>query len=536
MLGKKSFGLKFFYNFSLDNSVPKDDFYRKLEAAVDLSWVRPRVAHLFSSIGRPSVDPEVFIKIELIGYLEGITSERELMRQIQDRLSFRRYLGYDLDETVPDHSTLSVTRKHLGKKLFQEVFDYSVRLCQSAGMVGGRHISGDRSLVKANASLDSMVPRIVQQSAEEFVERVFAENSGDDDDLPGPGSITFVTEQPSYPTQLPVVVSEADTSSEITPAEVEEATKAAPEGTTDESAEGEEEAEKKIVLSNATHFSRTDPDATLIAREQMPPMLAYSAEIWTDSKAGVITHADGVKGTVREYATAMQSLRRQREEFGLPIAVVSADKGYGIGSFYRQLKESGIVGFIPRHDKKKSGLYGLEDFRYNEGTGNYLCPGGHELKYSHLQVRWPWARHVWYAKTKDCQSCELRAKCTKSSRYRSLEIGIYQADYEEMDKRLAGPGARLAKIARSTGPEPRFGQAKQWQGMTRAKYRGLEKFQGQVLLIASAQNLKKYVKWIWRKGQGTGLAKLPDTATTFFYFIQPSLLLTRQPIHLLRYD
>jgi transposase len=152
MLGKKTFQAKLYYGLSLQDLVSQDDFYRKLELAVDLSWVRPMVAHHYSDIGRPSIDPEVFAKIELIGYIEGIIHERELMRQIHDRLSLRRYIGYDLDEQVPDHSTLSKTRDLLGISLCQEILDRSVRLCEAAGMVGGVHICADRSLVKANAS------------------------------------------------------------------------------------------------------------------------------------------------------------------------------------------------------------------------------------------------------------------------------------------------------------------------------------------------------------------------------------------------
>lgn len=497
MRGKKNRQSKLFYNFSLEEIVPADDFYRKLEKAVDLSWVRPKVDDRYSNIGRPSIDPEVIVKIELIGYLEGITSERNLMRQINDRLSLRRYIGYDIDEQVPDHSTLSKARDLLGKELFQAIFDHSVRLCQNAGMVGGIHLSGDRTIVKANASLDSLEPRIVHQSPQEFVEHLFTENPVQSDEYKEPGETISLCEQPNYPTRLPIAV-------ELNP------TLEPTEGEADHKVTDQE---GKAPPSNASHISRTDPDATLLSRPGKTPMLAYSAEFWTDSRAGVITHADAVTGTVPEHHTVVGALRQQRQGFGLAISSTSLDKGYGQGRLYRQLKQEHVIGFVPHKENVNStsgpGMYGRQDFTYDQERGCYVCPAGKELKYSCLRVRWPWVKHAWQAKPSDCKVCHLRCNCTRS-RYRTLEVNIYQSYYDEMDQRLKGPGARLAAIARRTGPEPRFGQAKQYQGLERAKYRGLEKFQGQVLLTAAAQNLKKYVKWTWRKGRGAAQAKVNE--------------------------
>jgi hypothetical protein len=242
--------------------------------------------------------------------------------------------------------------------------------------------------------------------------------------------------------------------------------------------------------------------------DPLSPNVCYSAEFWVDSRAGVITHAGGFTGIVPEHETVMAAVNRQREEFGLPRSSASMDKGYGQGRLYRQLQEDGVVAFIPHKQYVNStsgpGLYGLEDFRYDAERGVYVCPVEKELRYACLQVRWPWAKRIWRAKASDCRECQMRAKCTKAAKGRELQVNIYQPYYDEMDERLAGLGARLAAIARKTGPEPRFAEGKQWQGLARAKYRGLEKFRGQVLMTAAAQNLKKYVKWIWRKGQEAG--------------------------------
>lgn len=533
MLGQKNPQTKLFYNFSLEEAVSQDDFYRKLEKAVDLSWVRQRVAHCYSEIGRPSIDPEVIVKIELIGYLEGITSERELMRQIADRLSLHRYIGYDLDEEVPDHSTLSKTRDLLGRELFQEIFDLSVRLCQAAGMIGGAHVSGDRTLVKANASMDSLEPRMVQQTPKEHVDRLFAENPVPRDEDKEPAEVVSLTDRPEYPTQLPMefkgnpvflpskgeeeVVAEEDNAGNGT------ASKSPQDGGRKKAAKGKDQPDR----NNATHLSRTDPDATIVTRPGKGTMLAYSVEYWTDSRAGVITHVDAYTGAEAEHRTVMKAVGRQREVFGLPLASLSYDKGSGRGRLYRQLEDVGIVPFIPYREQANStsgpGLYEPKHFRYDQERNVYICPGGHELGYCRLNVRWPSASHIWGAKSEDCRACALRPKCTKGKWGRRLQVGIYQWEYEEMDRRLHGPGARLAAIARRTGPEPRFGESKQWHGLERAKYRGRVKVRGQALLTAAAQNLKKYVKWVWRRGQGAGMARQSEVGRAVFSHITSAL-------------
>ncbi|MEK7778383.1 MAG: IS1182 family transposase [Chloroflexota bacterium] len=533
MLGQKDLQTKLFYRFSLEEAVPQDDFYRKLEKAVDLSWVRQRVAHRYALIGRPSIDPEVIVKIELIGYLEGITSERQLMRQIADRLSLHRYIGYDLDEEVPDHSTLSRARDLLGRELFQEVFDLSVRLCQAAGMVGGVHVSGDRSLVKANASMDSLEPRVVQQTPKEHVDQLFAENPVPREEVKEPAEVVSLTDRPEYPTHLPV---ESKGGPVFQPSKGEEGVVAgqdkAEDATGTESPEdgGRKKATKgkdRLDRNNSTHVSRTDPEATIVTRPGKGTMLAYSVEYWTDSRAGVITHVDAYTGAEAEHKTVMKAVKRQREVFDLPLASLSYDKGSGRGRLYRQLQDAGIVPYIPYREQANStsgpGLYGLESFQFDEERNVYICPGGHELGHSHLKVRWPWASHVWEANAKDCQACALRCKCTKGKVGRRLQVGIYQKEYEEMTARLAGPGARLAAIARRTGPEPRFGEGKQWHGLGRAKYRGRAKVRGQALLTAAAQNLKKYVKWVWRRGQGVGMARLTEMNGAGLPVLTPTL-------------
>jgi transposase len=144
---------------SLEAAVPADHFYRHLDATLDLSFVRDWVRDLYADRGRPSIDPVVFFKLQLVMFFEGVRSERQLMRVVADRLSVRWYLRYDLDESLPDHSSLTRIRNRLGLPIFQRFFAHVVDLCQQAGLVWGRELFFDSTRVRANADIDSLVPR-----------------------------------------------------------------------------------------------------------------------------------------------------------------------------------------------------------------------------------------------------------------------------------------------------------------------------------------------------------------------------------------
>jgi transposase len=157
-------------DISLEDLVPEDNFYRLLQVRVDLSFVRELVEDRYAASGRPSVDPEVFFRLQLVMFYEGIRSERELMRIVSDRLSVRWYIGYDLHEPLPDHSSLTRIRDRFGLSVFRAFFERIVQLCVEAGLVWGEELYFDATKVDANASLDSIAPRFY---VEEHLGEVF---------------------------------------------------------------------------------------------------------------------------------------------------------------------------------------------------------------------------------------------------------------------------------------------------------------------------------------------------------------------------
>ena len=145
----------------LPDLVPADHFYRRLERTLDLSFIRELVQETYAGGGRPSIDPVVFFKLQLVLFFEGIRSERLLMRHAEDRLSVRWYLGYDLSEPLPDHSSLTRIRTRYGVEVFRRFFEAVVDQCQQAGLVWGKELYVDATKVNANASMESVKPRFV---------------------------------------------------------------------------------------------------------------------------------------------------------------------------------------------------------------------------------------------------------------------------------------------------------------------------------------------------------------------------------------
>src|SRR5262245_21701709 len=175
MLGYKAREFKQHQSISLEDLVPNDNFYRQVEQRLELSFVRELVTGLYSNIGRTSIDPVVFFKLQLIGFFEGIRSERQLMETVNLNLAHRWFIGYDLDEPIPDHSSLSKIRERFGLEVFQRFFEHIVELCIEAGLVWGEELYFDSTKVQANANIDGMIDR-AKYEAQQHLDQLFEED------------------------------------------------------------------------------------------------------------------------------------------------------------------------------------------------------------------------------------------------------------------------------------------------------------------------------------------------------------------------
>lgn len=489
--------------------IPENHFLRQVEKVVDFSFIRKRVAHLYSHTGRPSIDPEVLIRILLIGYFYGITSERELMEQIQVNLAFREFIGYELEEELPDHSTLSKNRhgRFKGSPVFQEIFDEIVRQCIAAGLVAGKHLSFDGTTIQANASYESMVPRrVVEISPTEYIRKVEQENpveleveeesqsASDQEDAQKEPNVS-----PGSNEELDSVILGQGGASATHGREPRQASLIfTPETNGGEERSGKrKKSEKK---TNATHISRTDPDARIFARPGQPKKLGYIECVTVDSLYNIITGVEVIPGNADEAQVLVPMVTSQMFKFGFRLDSVSGDKAHGESRVYKELLALGIKPFIPHQNfhETNSKIWPQEKFQYDAEHDCYICPNDKVLRYQGYIDRG--IMKVYRARLKDCKDCPYKSQCTTSERVgRTIKRHVDAAVYEYIDRLLKRREAREAAVWRRTGPETVFGEAKEHHGLRKAKFRGLERVKEQCLLTATAQNIKRMVKVLTKR-------------------------------------
>ena len=286
MMGKHERHFAPLINVSVEELVPPEHFYRHLERTLDLSFVREFVQESYAGRGRPSIDPVVFFKLQLVMFFEDIRSERLLMRHAADRRSRRWYLGYDLDEALPDHSSLTRIRERYGIDVFRRFFEKIVELCQQAGLVWGKELYFDGTKVQANASVDSLKPRFAVEAHLATLFGTQAERAGDEREQDCRQEEAASGEQgtPEAPKLLPTSLSQEDQAAlaqhnEARHAWIEEV------GAQDRSVSG-----RCYQRLADLRVSTTDPDATLMPTKDGADMGYHTHYVVDGGKARIILH------------------------------------------------------------------------------------------------------------------------------------------------------------------------------------------------------------------------------------------------------
>lgn len=466
MQGRKEIETRLFYHISLEQLVPQDHLVRRLAETLDLKWVRLATAQHYSRLGRPSLDPVVIAKLLILGYLYDISSERQLMREVQVNLAYRWYVGYDLEEAIPHHSDLSKARKRFGVDLFERLFRDILQRCQQAGLVGGQTVLIDSTVVQANASVDSVVPVLHYRPAEYWEQLEQASES--------------VSDNPESPAKTPVP--SPDTGAELASEPAE--TSAEPMG--HKRPRVERHCDKKS--------SKTDSEASLFHRPGQESKMAYKAHVMADSRHGVITAVSATAASEDDTAAVPNLLDQHQSHCGRPERAV-ADHLYGSQDCLGFLQDRGIETVIPpRQGGNKHGGISKREFQYDAQADVYHCPGGQVLVRRRRQDK---DGKVFYsAATGICGACALRADCVRSQSPNAVrQVTRYDNGYvERAEAACHSPHGRRLLRRRQTCIEGLFGQAKNWHGLGRARWRGRAKMRVQVLLTAAVLNLKKRLK------------------------------------------
>jgi transposase len=455
MMGRRRVGQgQFFYSFDLEKVVPADHLVRQIDGILDLSWVHKELAPYYSRTGRPSIDPVLMIRMLLVGYVFAIRSERQLCSEVQVNLAYRWFCKLGIEDDIPDHSVFSRARHERFREsdALRRVFEGVVAKCIAAGLVGGEALSVDASLIKADVDKKKRMP-------------------GDQ----------------------PIAWPKPEEASRA----VREYLTALDEARADEEGDGNDGDNGGIRRKPLKEVSLTDPQAAWIARKSVDPFFAYDANYLIDNKNGIIVDAEGTRANrVREIAVTKAMIERIKTRFDLKPQRLAGDTAYGVARLLKWLVDRGITPHIPVWDKsaRTDGKFSRADFIFDRERNIYICPGGAELTSTGKVDR---RRILYYRANKnDCSTCSLKPKCTTAI-VRKVTRDIDE-DVRERVRILANTEAFQQSRRERKKIEMRFAHMKRIFKLDRLRLRGLSGAKDEVLLTATAQNLRRLAKFLCR--------------------------------------
>jgi transposase len=439
MMGQHDRSEALFYYFRLEDQLPEDHLLRLIDKHISFEFVRRQLKDSYSETGRPSIDPELLLRILLIGYLYGITSERKLVEELRMHLAWRWFTGLGFDQEVPHHSTFSKNRhgRFQESKLFEQLFEQIVKQCVEVGLVQGKHLSVDGSFVEANASKESRIPREqlaevaqVNQTVRQYLVDLEQQN----------------------PVEEPV--------------------------------------------HQQDQISTTDPDSTYATKGGTPARLGYYDNYLVDNHSCVIV---GVQATAarmsQETVAAQDMITRFTQWQGREPESVAADTTYGNGQFLQWLADRSITPYMRTRDsalRKNNPGYGPERFTYQPESNTYRCPAGEQLNYVGLNVRN--RAHAYIGSAKRCGACSQKAQCT-TGRYKYLAIHIHESVRQRARELAQTPEFAKAQRQRKK-VEALFAELKNQIGLRRLRLRRMKFAQEQFWLAATVQNVKRLVRFL----------------------------------------
>ena len=485
---------------SLEDLVPRNHFYRHLEAKLDLGFVREWALEFYAERGRPSIDPVIFFKLQLVMFFEGIRSERKLIEIASLNLAHRWYLGYALDEHLPDHSSLTRIRQRLGVEIFARFFEQIVDLCQEAGLIWGRELFFDATKVQANADLDSLVPRFSHE-AKAHVAEVFADDRAAQDVHPP----TAGADVPPGIVRLP-----ADPGTVGSPAARDSPWRLLEERRLDPN----RSAVGSYRRTTDFRVSPTDPDASPMWDWGAIRLGYHDHYVVDGGKQRIILAALVTPADVMENVPLRDLLWRVCFRRKLRPGQVTGDTTYGTTENIVALEDAGIRAFFPLPDfDRRTPFIGKSAFTYDAGQDAYHCPQGKRLprrktKYTEEEI-------VYRAAAATCNVCQVKATCTRSDHGRIVHRSFYEDYLDTVRGYHATEAYKKAMRKRQVWVEPLFAEAKEWHGLRRLRLHGLENANIQGLLIAAGQNVKRLLAasgWGRRSAPCGSLVALPREA------------------------
>jgi len=520
MMGSKERHFAPLINVSVEELVPPDHFYRHVERTLDLSFVREFVQQTYAGGGRPSIDPVVFFKLQLVLFFEGIRSERQLMRHAADRLSVRWFLGYDLGEPLPDHSSLTRIRERYGVEVFRRFFEAIVEQCQQAGLVWGKELYIDGTKVEANASLDSLKPRFY---IEAHLSHLFETESS----LAGERTEQVVAQEEAHASasseqaERPVPMSLPNSLSSEQYEELAQRNAARHDWIEQLGAQDRRVTHRSYQRIADLRVSTTDPDATLMETSNGSDMGYRTHYVVDGGRARIILAALVTPFEVTDNQPMLDLLWRVRFRWKLWPRHVTGDTKYGTEDNIVAIEDQHIHAYVPLPDNDhRTAFLSADRFRYESERDVYICPAGKELHF--FQAHSTDRQRRYRARAKDCNHCPLKAQCTTSKQGRSLCRSVHEEYLDRVRGYHTTEAYKKAYRKRSVWVEPLFAEGKQWHGMRRFRLRLLRRVNCEGLMRAAGQNLKRLLK---KRGWGRRPFPVEALCASFWVLLRDVLVL-----------
>ncbi len=516
MQGRKELTPKMLYQVHLQDLIPEHNFYRLLDKAIDFHFLYKATAQYYGEEGQESIDPVVFFKICLVGYLNNINSDRKLIEYCSNCLDVRLFIRYDIDEALPWHSTISRTRQLYGEEVFLTLFKAVLKLCVSKGMIRGKRQAVDSVFIKANASMDSLMEKEVLEDASAFVDEL-EENS----------------EFKTTSTRKKLV--------EQHHAWKEEAYKNQPNPNFNiDKVDEHGNLIRPKFLSNHTHYSPTDSDARVSVKPGKARQLNYFGQIAVDDAHHVITGACSDFADKRDSQCIEKIVELTEEnlnENGIELEELLADGGYSSGEALKYLNQKNINAYIPNFGQYKPER---EGFIFNKELHQYECikEGGNKAILPFKGEKTDskgYTKRTYRSSESSCKNCPLREQCCgKTTKFKKIDDSIHKEHYDRMHQKLIQNPYYAKKMVRvrSKTVEPVIGTLVNFTNMKRVNTRGIKQANKHVLMAALTYNLKKYLKFITKKTKTKAgvvcemQAKVPTSLKTAFYNLKIAFLST----------
>jgi transposase len=438
-----------FYAFNLEHHVPQDHLLRGIERFLDLHDLRQNLTEYYSHTGRPSVDPELMIRMLIIGYCFGIRSERRLCEEVHLNLAYRWFCHLGLEQPVPDHSTFSKNRhgRFRDSAAFRQLFESVLQRCMAEGLVRGEGFGTDASIIKADAQRQRGVPggESIDWGNPEQAARPVRE-------------YLAAIEQGNVPGTLPKAI------------------------------------------------SLTDPAASWTAAAGGPAFYAYSTNYLVDLKAGIIVdvEASAVNQAAEAQATRTM-IDRVQARFGITPQRLVGDTNYGSAAMLGWLvNDKQIAPHVPVWDKSErtDGTFGRSAFSFDAQNNRYVCPAGKLLRPTwRMKKKNP---NMYRASQYDCQACPLKSQCCPNTPHRRIERNPFEPA-REVARAIAKTDAYRQSRKDRKKVEMLFAHLKRILKLDRLRLRGFTGANDEFLMAATVQNLRRMAKWLAPDTQNGGL-------------------------------